>query len=116
MVAAPDGTTGFEVRSGSRRVSCIVLDDALVAASGVAGPLSPLSRRNAFDRFRTLIDAAAKLKMQELPAGAAGPVVLTRDDLRRVPPQTGVPTFGTAPRPPARPAEPGAPAPVVRPT
>ncbi len=107
LAPVDDGVSRFEVRDGSRRVSCSVPDDALGAASGAALPLSALSRRNAFDRFRTLLDAAAKLKLLAGPAGSLAPLVLTMADLRRVPPRTGVPTFGSRPRAMDRPATPG---------
>ncbi len=86
----------FEVRDGVRRVSCTVSDEALEAASALTLPSTPLTRRRSFDRFRTLIDAAATLKLATLPRTATGPLLLTRDDLRRVPPQTGAPVFGSA--------------------
>lgn len=110
--AAPveTGVTRFEVRDGSRRVSCVVLDDALGAASGLTGPLTDTVRRTSFDRFRTLIDAAAKLKLQAWRGGPGTPLVLTSDDLRRVPPRTGVPAFGSRLRALDRPAVAAAPA------
>ncbi len=92
------GTVRFEVRVGIRRVSCDVLDEALEAASGLAAPSTVVLRRKSFDRFRTLIDAAARLKLGTLPPGFSGPVVLSSGDLRRVPPQAGVPVFGHAGR------------------
>ena len=102
-VAAADGNvTRFEFRDGHRRISATVLDDALEAASGLTAPSSAASRRTSFDRFRTLIDAAAKLKLSTLPSGSTGPVVLTRDDLRRVPPQPGLPSYGSPVRSAAR--------------
>jgi hypothetical protein len=59
-------------------------------------------RRRSFDRFRTLINVAAKLKLRTLPPGAIGPIVLTHEDLRCVPPETGVPSFGSSARGPIR--------------
>ena len=59
-------------------------------------------RRRSFDRFRTLINVAAKLKLRTLPSGSIGLIVLTREDLRRVPPETGVPSFGSSARGPIR--------------
>lgn len=88
----------FEVRDGIRRVGCDVSDEALEAVSGLAVPSTAASRRKSFDRFRTLIHAAAKLKLQTLPPGFAGPVVLSSGDLRRVPPEAGTPAFGAAAR------------------
>jgi hypothetical protein len=43
------------------------------------------------------------VKLATLPTDFAGPLVLTRDDLRRVPPQPGAPSFGSAPRAQSRP-------------
>jgi hypothetical protein len=59
-------------------------------------------RRRSFDRFRTLINVAANLKLRTLPSGSIGLIVLTREDLRRVPPETGVPSFGSTARGPTR--------------
>lgn len=96
---APDPSiTQFEVRDGVRRVICSVSDEALEAASGLAAPSTPVLRRKSFDRFRTLIDAAAKLKLNTLPAGSLGPIVLSSQDLRCVPPAAGVPLFGSMSR------------------
>lgn len=86
----------FEVRDGIRRVGCAVSDEALEAVSGLAVPSTAASRRKSFDRFRTLIHAAATLKLGTLPPGFAGPIVLSIGDLRRVPPETGAPAFGSA--------------------
>lgn len=88
----------FEVRVGIRRISCNVSDEALEAVSGLAAPSTMVLRRKSFDRFRTLIDAAARLKLGTLPPGFIGPVVLSSGDLRRVPPEVGVPAFGSAGR------------------
>ncbi len=94
-----DGTVvRFEVREGIRRISCAVLGEALEAASGLTAPSTVALRRGSFDRFRTLIDAAAKLKSRTLPSEFIGPIVLTGDDLRSMPPQTGVPPFGSSAR------------------
>ncbi len=90
------GSIRFEVRDGIRRVTCTVLDEALDAVSGLALPSTPMLRRRAFDRFRTLINAAATLKLAGLPASAS--IELTHDDLRRVPVAAGAPAFGTAGR------------------
>lgn len=92
------GLTRFEIRDGIRRVSCNVSDEALEAVSGLAVPSTTASRRKSFDRFRTLIDAAAKLKLKTLPPGFVGLVVLSSGDLRCVPPAAGVPPFGSSPR------------------
>jgi hypothetical protein len=88
----------FEVRDGIRRVMCNVADEALEAVSGLAGPSNSVSRRRSFDRFRTLLDAAAKLKLRTMSADFTGPLLLTSGDLRRVPPEFGVPAYGTAAR------------------
>ena len=79
------GFIRFEVRDGIRRIGCTVSDEALEAASGLAAPSTTGSRRKSFDRFRMLINAAAKLKLGMLPPGFAGPVALSSEDLRRVP-------------------------------
>ena len=88
----------FEVRVGIRRISCNVSDEALEAASGLAAPSTMMLRRKSFDRFRTLIDAAARLKLETLPSGFSGPIVLSIGDLRRVPPEVGVPALGSVGR------------------
>lgn len=88
----------FEVRDGIRRVVCIVAEEALEAASGLTAPSTNASRRKSFDRYRSLIDAAAKLKLKTMEPGFDGPLVLSSADLRRVPPEVGVPSFGSAPR------------------
>lgn len=98
-VSTPEGNfMRFEVRAGIRRISCAVLDEALEAMSGLTVPSTVALRRGSFDRFRTLIDAAAKLKLETLPPGFVGPLVLTSKDLQSVPPQAGVPLFGTSAR------------------
>ena len=88
----------FEVRAGMRRISCDVSDEALEAAAGLTGPTTTMVRRKSFDRFRTLIDAAARLKLDGLPPEFAGPLILSAGDLRRVPPAAGMPAFGSVPR------------------
>jgi hypothetical protein len=96
----------FEVRDGMRRIGFAVLGDALEAVSGLTVPSTAMLRQRSFDRFRTLINVAARLKLKTLPAGSSGPVILTREDLRRVPPEAGVPSFGNSARGPSRPASP----------
>jgi hypothetical protein len=86
----------FEIRDGIRRISCAIADDALEAASGLTVPSTLVLRRRSFDRFRTLIDAAAQLKSRSLPPGSAGPILLTREDLQSVPPQHGEPPYGSS--------------------
>jgi hypothetical protein len=92
----------FEIRDGIRRISCAVSDEALEAVSGLTAPSTSMLRRRSFDRFRTLINVAAKLKLGTLPSGSLGLIVLTREDLRRVPRETGVPSFGSSARAPNR--------------
>jgi hypothetical protein len=84
----------FEIRDGIRRISCAVSDEALEAFSGLTAPSTVMLRRRSFDRFHALINVAAKLKLGTLPSGSIGLIVLTGEDLRRVPPETGVPSFG----------------------
>lgn len=98
LAARSENFIRFEVRDGIRRVTCAVLDDALEAAAGLATPSTITLRRRSFDRFRTLIDAAAQMKLKTLPSGSADMIMLTRGDLRGVPPQSGVPSFGTGQR------------------
>ncbi len=88
----------FEIRVGIRRISCNISDEALEAVSGLATPSTMTLRRKSFDRFRTLIDAAARLKLGTLPSGFIGPIILSSEDLRCVPPEVGVPAFGSAGR------------------
>ena len=97
----------FEIRDGSRRIGVAVSGDALDAASGLVRPSSPMMRRKSFDRFRTLINAAAILKLKTLPLGWVGRIVLTPRDLRRVPLEPGMPSFGTCPRGMSRTVAPG---------
>jgi Protein of unknown function (DUF1488) len=92
----------FEIRSGTRKVSCSISDDALEAASGLTPPSTVTLRRRSFDRFRTLINQAATLKLADRPAGCDDPMMLTRDDLRRVPAMNGEPVYGSIVR--SRPA------------
>lgn len=104
-VSTPEGNfMRFEIRAGIHRISCAVLDEALEAMSGLTAPSTVALRRGSFDRFRTLIDVAAKLKVETLPPEFAGPLVLSSEDLRSVPPQAGVPLFGSSARSLTRPA------------
>ncbi|WP_424134957.1 hypothetical protein [Roseomonas chloroacetimidivorans] len=98
LVQTPPGghSTRFEVRDRERRVACEVADEALEAASGLELPSTPLLRRRSFDRFRVLIDTAAKLKLSAMPVGFAGLLTISSGDLRCVPHKEGVPQFGTA--------------------
>lgn len=93
-----DTLIGFEVRDGARRIKCEVSNQALEAASGLADGSPTALRRRSFDRFRTLINAAAALRISALPLGSAGPILLTTRDLRRVPGEHGAPVFGVAAR------------------
>ena len=62
----------FEIRDGIRRISCAVSDEALEAVSGLPVPSTVVLRRRSFDRFRTLINVAAKLKLSTLPSRSIG--------------------------------------------
>jgi len=93
----------FEVRNGMRRVSCVVSDEALDAVSSLPLPSTSGLRRRSFDRFRTLIHAAAQLKLNALPSEFSGSILLNTEDLRSVPPEKGVPVFGSAARTIVRP-------------
>ncbi len=97
-MSGTEGGTRFEVRDGMRRISCTVSDEALEAVSGLPTPSSAALRRKSFDRFRTLINAAATLKLVTLPPGFAGPLALDDADLRRVPAEKGVPVYGSSAR------------------
>jgi hypothetical protein len=89
----------FEIRDGSRRITCTVSDEALAAVSGLEHPATPSQRRDAFSRFRTLINEAARLKAEAAPGEWTNKqMVLGTSDLRRVPQQSGTPVFGVAPR------------------
>ena len=89
-------STRFEVRDQKRRVACTVSDEALEAVSSLVHPSSALLRRQSFDRFRVLIDSAARLKLSTMPDSFAGPLVILPADLRRVPAGEGVPQFGSS--------------------
>jgi hypothetical protein len=104
--ASPPGAGGiqFEIRNGVHKVNCSISDDALEAVSGLTAPSTLSSRRRSFDRFRTLINKAATMKLAGLPEGAGDPMMLTRDDLRRVPAVTGEPEYGSAVRSRPQPA------------
>ena len=92
----------FEIRDGIRRISCTVSNEALEAAAGLTVPSTEMLRRRSFDRFRTLINMAAEMKLRTLPLGSIGPLDLSSDDLRRVPTETEAPRFGRAARGPGR--------------
>ena len=90
LVAAP---IDFLVRHGVHKVMCTVSIEALEGASGLPPCSKPQLHRRSFDRFRTLIEAAAQRKLADLPAGSVGPITLTSDDLRRVPASVGMPNY-----------------------
>jgi len=98
-----DDAIRFEIRDGTRRVSCVVANEALEAAAGLPELSAPMLRRRSFDRFRTLIHAAASARLAALPPGFVGPIVLTTRDLRSMPPDRHAPAFGSSGRPPTRP-------------
>lgn len=89
---------GFEILVGTRRISCGVSNEALEAAAGLALPSTSVARRRSFDRFRTLIHSAAKLKFSDSIEKMDDYVLVQSDDLRRVPLEKGVPVFGTTTR------------------
>ncbi|WP_199707773.1 hypothetical protein [Teichococcus wenyumeiae] len=89
------GSTRFEIRDHTRRISCVVADEALEAASNLPLPSTTMSRQRSFNRFRTLIDVAARLKLSRMPGGFTGPLTILPDDLRHVPDLEGAPQFGT---------------------
>jgi hypothetical protein len=82
----------FEIRDGVHRISCAISDEALESVSGLISPFTAILRRRSFDRFRVLINAAAKLKLTSRPIR---PIILTSEDLRRAPPESGGPLFGS---------------------
>ena len=102
--AAGDTVIRFEVRAGMRRVSCAVSHEALDAASALDADGTPATRRRSFERFRTVINAAALMRLDALQPGDAALIVLSGRDLRDVPEQTGVPRFGTSGNRPAPPS------------
>jgi hypothetical protein len=99
MTRIPDaGSTNFQVRVGVCLVDCAVQDEALGAVSGLTVAFSEALRQKSFHTFRTLINAAAELKLSTLPPGSSGRIVLTTEDLRCVQPEPGVPPFGSSSR------------------
>jgi hypothetical protein len=92
----------FEIQDRMRRVSCVVSNEALEAAAGLPERSSTMLRRRSFDRFRTLIHAAAGLRLAAQPPGFVGPIVLSSRDLRAVPPERGMPAFGSSGSAPAQ--------------
>jgi hypothetical protein len=92
--AAP-GSARFEIRDQTRRISCVVSNEALEVASNLPLPSTIMSRQRSFNRFRTLIDVAARLKLSRMPGGFTGSLTILPDDLRHVPDLEGAPQFGT---------------------
>lgn len=88
-------STRFEIRDRTRRISCTISDEALEAVSNLRVPSTGMLRQQSFARFRTLIDAAAKLKLSTMPDGFVGSLTILQDDLRHVPDQKGMPQFGS---------------------
>ena len=84
----------FEIRDGIRRIICTVSNEALEAVAGLTVPSTEMLRRRSFDRFRTLINTAAEMKLRTLPLGSIGPINLSSEDLRCVPTETDAPRFG----------------------
>ncbi|CAM3190234.1 hypothetical protein CFR75_16390 [Komagataeibacter xylinus] len=89
----------FQIASGTGRVEFIVSDEALEAAACLARPSTAAARQHAFQRFRVLIDAAAKLKLARSGKTAGATLFLSSEDLRHVPHEKGMPVFGHVPRP-----------------
>ncbi|TLU73501.1 DUF1488 family protein [Lichenicoccus roseus] len=85
----------FQVRNGIHLITCNVSDEALEAVSSLEAESSMSLRRRSFDRFRMLIEAAARLKLTSMPADFSGRLVLSSRDLRLVPPAAGVPVYGS---------------------
>ncbi|WP_428375648.1 DUF1488 family protein [Lichenicoccus sp.] len=85
----------FQVRNGIHLITCNVSDEALEAVACLDAASSMSLRRRSFDRFRMLIEAAAKLKLATMPADFDGRLVLSSRDLRLVPPVAGVPVYGS---------------------
>ncbi|NHN85089.1 DUF1488 family protein [Acetobacter musti] len=95
------GPIPFEITAGTRRISCGVSAEALDAAAGLRSPSTEAARRQSFNRFRVLIHAAAKLKLDRCGKIPDGMIILGSDDLRHVPAEKGMPIFGGIPRKPA---------------
>ena len=92
------GYTPFEVRSGNRRVRCLVADTTLDAASGLSELPTLTLRRRSFEKFRTLIQATAQRMLGELPVGFIGSLVISGEDMRQTTPEQGMAVFGDAGR------------------
>ncbi|WP_173576031.1 DUF1488 family protein [Acetobacter fallax] len=92
------GYIPFEILVGTRRVSCGVSNEALEAAAGLGALSGSVARHQSFHRFRTLIHAAAVLKLTRSGKKAEGLLLLGSDDLRLVPLEKGIPVFGRVPR------------------
>ncbi|GBQ21422.1 DUF1488 family protein [Tanticharoenia sakaeratensis] len=95
MTECNEGSIGFEVQDGIRRVRCFVSREALEGAAGLALPSTPSSRQLSFNRFRMLINSAAKAKLARNPLKTGDHLTLECEDLRVMPAEAGVPLFGT---------------------
>jgi hypothetical protein len=88
----------FQVRHHTHKIACAVSAEALEDASGLPPESSEQMHRRSFDRFRTLIEAAAQYRLSALPPSFCGPITLTAQDLRRVPHVVGMPSYAQLPR------------------
>ena len=88
----------FQVRHFTQKIVCTVSAEALEEASGLPPQSSEQLHRRSFDRFRTLIEAAAQQKLAGLPPEFCGPITLASKDLRRVPHVVGMPPYAQTPR------------------
>ncbi len=88
----------FQVRHHTHKIACTVSAEALEDASGLPPASSEQMHRRSFDRFRTLIEAAAQHRLAALPPSFCGPITLTVQDLRRVPHVVGMPSYAQLPR------------------
>lgn len=95
QVSSDQPITRFEVCDRARRIACAVTDDALENIGNLSLPSTDMLRRRSFDRFRTVIDAAARLKLATLPTTFLGPMLLSMEDLCKVPAQAGRPQVGS---------------------
>jgi hypothetical protein len=98
IAAVALASTRFEIRHRTRRVWCAISDEALEAASNLPLPSTATSRQRSFNRFRTLIDVAARLKLSHMPDSFTGPLTILSDDLRHVPGLEGLPQFSSMSR------------------
>ena len=97
--APPSGAPiRFQVRHHTHKIACTVSAAALEDASGLPPDSSEQMHRRSFDRFRTLIEAAAQYRLADMPPTFSEPITLTADDLRRVPHVVGMPSYAQLPR------------------